>query len=211
MEVRRKNKQTNKTNSMSNVTIPVRTIEKNNIRLTPVKVEVKRGASAGVEYVAIQIPFALQADGKTIDDAKTLDSIIEFVKFRGVKAIGKALNSMERMDALQALEFSAEFEESQGVDPETGKPVDIRTPVNIDVDKFYAAYASETMRGGVTIKQLQEDLAEVVAELQTTILKMVQSVGNDKSQLEVRCAELANESQNLQAAIDARKREPRKK
>jgi hypothetical protein len=211
MEVRRKNKQTNKTNSMSNVTIPVRTIEKNNIRLTPVKVEVKRGASAGVEYVAIQIPFALQADGKTIDEAQTLDSIIEFVKFRGVKAIGKALNSMERMDALQALEFSAEFEESQGVDPETGKPVDIRTPVNIDVDKFYAAYASETMRGGVTIKQLQEDLAEVVAELQTTILKMVQSVGNDKSQLEVRCAELANESQNLQAAIDARKREPRKK
>ena len=196
---------------MSNVTIPVRTIEKNGISLTPVGVEVKRGASAGVQYVAIQIPFALQGDGKTIDEAQTLDSIIKFIKFRGVKAIGKALNSMERMDALQALEFSAEFEESQGVDPETGKPVDIRTPVNIDIDKFYAAYASETMRGGVTIKQLQEDLAEVVAELQTTILKMVQSTGSNKTELEVRCAELANESQNLQAAIDARKREPRKK
>ena len=196
---------------MSNVTIPVRTIEKNGISLTPVEVEVKRGASAGVKYVAVQIPFALQSDGKTIDDTTTLNSVINFIKFRGVKAITKALNSMERMDALQALEFSSEFEESQGVDPETGKPVDIRIPVNIDVDKFYTAYASETMRGGVTIKQLQEDLAEVVAELQTTILKMVQSVGNDKSQLEVRCAELANESQNLQAAIDARKREPRKK
>ncbi len=195
----------------SNVTIPIRTIEKNGISMSPTEVEVKRGASAGVKYVAVQVPFALQADGKTVDDNSTLENLVQFIKFRGVKAIAKALNSMERMDALQALEFAAEFEESQGVDPETGKPVEVRTPVNIDVDKFYTAYSSDTMRGGVTIKNLQEELAEVVAELQTTIHKMVQSTGNEKQQLEVRCAELANESQNLQAAIDARKREPRKK
>jgi hypothetical protein len=195
----------------NNVTIPIRTIEKNGISMSPVEVEVKRGASAGVKYVAVQIPFALQADGKTVDEEKSLENAVKFFRFRGIKAIIKALNSMERMDALQALEFAGEFEESTGVDPETGKPVEVRVPVNIDVDKFYTAYSSDTMRGGVTKSKLTEELAEVVAELQTTILKMVQSTGEEKQRLEVRCAELANESQNLQVAIDARSREPRKK
>lgn len=194
---------------MSNTTIAPKPLTKNDVTLEAKNVKIVRGDWKGHEYPIVGPTVVMTADGKNVDVEATRKSLLEYITFRGEKNVVKYLLSIEKADGQQALSYASETEK-QRVPNEKGELIETEVIVSVNPDKYYEAYLSDTMRGGTTIKELENDIDEKNVECQALFMKMTKASPAERGGLELQITELIAEIQNLTAARDNRRREPRK-
>ena len=180
---------------MSDTLINIRPLEKNGVTLTPTFVEIKRGAAKSTKYPIIQVPITKE------DQDKQLATLIEYAKFRGPSVVAKALNSIEKQDGQQALESAGDWEENPtGETGKDGKPVVSLVLNSVDEDKYYTNYLAESMRGGETLDDMDEEIADLTSKIKALMFEFVQpsTDATRKVQCVQESSELTIELQNVE-------------
>jgi len=207
--------------------LPIRNLVKKNedgtvlVEITPTVEVIKRGTMEGNPFVTINV---------------TKENLNDYVKFRGVDVILEMLNAKERIDAQEALKYvatqqEAEFE-AQGLEdvifvdtvaslPEDKKPrnktsgevlekfmIDL---TKLDIDRLYQTLLEGKVRGGLTIKTIEEEmLPDLLSQMQDAIKKAASAGGMDeKIKWFAKSQELSTQYSNLEAEA-ARIRSERK-
>lgn len=193
---------------MSNTaTVQVRPVSKNGVTITPTVVTAKRGAFKGTPYPCVRI------DEKETNEDIIVKQIIEWAKFRGLKRAIKNINASEALEGQTALEQAADYTEGTVKDPETNKESVVKHVQNVDSDRYWEVYISDTLRGGITIAQLEEDMEDLRGEFMETFKNFSALPPGSPEALKVMAGltELQTEMQNIDAAIKERRRERKAK
>lgn len=172
--------------------------------VTPTVEVIKRGMAEGAAYPVILV---------------TKDTLNSYVKFRGVDHVLSVLNARERADAQKTLEYVCD--DADAWEPVEGK-VDAKGEPNkftvlydkflAVIDKFYETLLSGRVRGGVTIAQLEEELADLQAEMEEKMQRAQKLVGPEQQALIMECFEISNRHKEVRVQIEAirAERKPRK-
>lgn len=172
-----------------------RTVEKNGVSLASVVESIKRGDAKDSIYAAF-IP--------------TEENFSQWVNFFGTKTVLSWLAAQARKDAQAALDYvlGDKWKTRKVIDPETKKESEqwYYDAEDLDIDKYYEVLISGVARGGVTKAELMEDLADVNREMASLVTELQKG----DPAVSIRLMELGKQWQDLSAAIEAKKREPRK-
>lgn len=180
------------------VTVAIKPVTKNEVTVTPVIAKIKRGSAKDIEYPYFQVTEA---------------NLMDWIKFRGPKIVAKMANAREQQEGQSALDVAGEWEEKKSVD-ENNKEVIIHLLSNIDSDKYWNAYISDTLRGGETKAKLMEEQEELKVEFMDMFTEMMKPANQNpakQDEFKLKMLELQKEVQDLDVAIAERSRERKAK
>lgn len=186
---------------MSDSIIAVKPATKNNVTLSTTPVEIKRGSSKGIKYPIVQIPIIK-------DNAEAqLAAVVQYLTFRGPAVVAKALNSIEKQDGQQALNSACEWDTRKVLDPKDNKEVDQDYVTGTDEEKYWQYYLADTMRGGITLEDMQDELDEKSAQARELMAEFVKpsTPMERKMAIGTEVAELTTDIQNIEQQINERK------
>ncbi len=150
----------------------------------------------------------------------TVETLNDYVTFRGAKYVVDVLSRAEKLDAQAALDNvlgDAGWIKSSVTDPETGKAVEKESfnPDDVDWNKVVDIILSGVVRGGVTKGQLEEEREAAIQDQQKLLLEaqsyMATGRASDAQSLFVKALELTSKIQELDVAIAAKSKTRRTK
>jgi len=150
----------------------------------------------------------------------TVESLNDYVTFRGAKYVVDVLSRAEKLDAQAALDNvlgDSGWIKTSVVDPETGKQAERETfnPEDVDWNKVVDIILSGVVRGGVTKGQLEEEREAAIQDQQKLLLEaqsyMSSGRAGDAQSLFVKALELTSKIQELDVAIAAKSKTRRTK
>jgi hypothetical protein len=180
------------------------------VSITPTVEVVKRGAYEGNPFVTISV---------------TRENLNDYVKFRGIDSVLDVLNAKERIDAQEALNYvatqqEAEFEAAGKEDimfvdtvallPEDKKPRNKAGEIiekfmidltKLDIDRLYQTLLEGKVRGGLTIKTIEEEmLPDLMLQMQEAFKKAsLATTKEDKIKWFEKSGEFSVQYSNLEA------------